>query len=281
MTPLVFRSPRLYLKRIKARLRGEKLDVISLLDVVEVEQDGVRYKFVCSTDKEVRRAHKMFAKEPGTIAWLSQSLRPDDVFYDIGANIGLYTLFAARRLGPSGLVYSFEPHLPNAASLLSNVEANGLTDRVQIIAIPLSGKDGFDQFHYFSVMHATSSSQFGAADLNGAPFQPVASEIKYGCRLQTLVASGGLRRPTLMKIDVDGREPDLIEGMEDLLRSPEAPREVQVELERLTADRVTAQMENCGFRAGSCHWAKSHQVNMDQGADPAAEYPRNVIFAKT
>lgn len=279
----LMRSPAVILSRLKVALfepDPKLIEVTSFRQVVEVEAEGASYRFVCSTDKEVRRAGRLFAKEPGTIAWLKGALGPRDVFYDIGANIGLYTVFAAKRMGDAGLVVSFEPHLPNATSLLGNVEANALTGRVKLVSVPLADRDGFDHFHYHSLRHATSSSQFGAADLNGQPFEPVMGEIKYGCRLATLVASGLIPPPTIVKIDVDGREPAIVDGMQDMLRSREAPREVQIEIDRGTAEAITAAMASCGYRIASRHWSRTHQRKIDAGADPAQEFPQNIVFAK-
>ena len=56
---------------------------------------------------------------------LARSLRPGMVFYDLGANIGLFTLLGARLVGPSGKVFSFEPDAEVATRLRRNVERNG------------------------------------------------------------------------------------------------------------------------------------------------------------
>jgi FkbM family methyltransferase len=59
---------------------------------------------------------------------LAQHLRPGMVFFDLGANIGLYSLLAARIVGPTGRVYSFEPDPEVAARLRRNVAQNGFTN---------------------------------------------------------------------------------------------------------------------------------------------------------
>ncbi len=59
---------------------------------------------------------------------LAERLRPGMVFYDLGANIGLFTLLASRLVGDSGKVFSFEPDPENAARLRRNVERNGFTN---------------------------------------------------------------------------------------------------------------------------------------------------------
>lgn len=255
------------------------LEVTPFRQIVEVRQDGVSYKFVCSTDKEVRRASRLLVKEPGTIAWLKEAVRADDVLYDIGANIGLYSVFAALRMSAAGVVYSFEPHLANATSLLGNIEANKISDRVTLISAPLAERDGFDRFHYQSLRHATSSA-FGP-DSDAGAFTPAASEIKFGCRLSTLVATGLIRAPSLVKIDVDGRERDVLAGMQGLLESAQAPREMQIELDRAGAADITSFMQRVGFRIKARHWSRTHLRNIDAGADPDDEFPCNAIFTRS
>ena len=59
---------------------------------------------------------------------LAERLHPGMVFYDLGANIGLFTLLAARLVGDSGKVFSFEPDPENAARLRRNIQRNGFAN---------------------------------------------------------------------------------------------------------------------------------------------------------
>ncbi len=180
---------------------------------VTVRDDRFAYQFVCHSGKERHRAERMFAKEAGTIAWLARELRPDDVFFDVGANIGVYTIFAARRLGPGGTVVAFEPHIPNAGSLIENILLNQQQGRVRLVTSALTSGERFDNFNYQSLLPASSTSQFGANSYEGTAFQPVFIEIKHGCTLDTLCSRGVLPRPTIVKIDVDGLDFEVLEGM--------------------------------------------------------------------
>ena len=60
----------------------------------------------------------MFVKESGTCEWIKNDIGPGDVFFDIGANIGIYSILAANRVGKTGKVYAFEPHSGNFTRLL-------------------------------------------------------------------------------------------------------------------------------------------------------------------
>lgn len=70
-----------------------------------------------------------------------KSIQPGDTVLDIGAHIGYYTLIAARKVGPKGKVYAFEPLTKNFNLLKKNVEANGYTN-VELINAAVSNKVG-------------------------------------------------------------------------------------------------------------------------------------------
>jgi hypothetical protein len=89
----------------------------ALITQVKVQDKNYVTRFVCGNRKEAHRAATLWLKEPGTMSWLDENLRGGDVFLDIGANIGIYTLAAAHRVGATGTVYACEPHKPNCVAL--------------------------------------------------------------------------------------------------------------------------------------------------------------------
>jgi FkbM family methyltransferase len=262
----------------KSRRLEDKLKSLSekLPGVTTLRDADYEYKFVYHTVEEKRRAERLFTKEPGTIKWLTTTLRAGDVFFDIGANIGSYTIFAGHRIGSTGVVYGFEPHLPNAISLLKNIEANSFRDRVRMIAIPLSDKDAFEEFQYFSLNPSRAHSQLGRSDLRGEQFDPAATELKHGWRLDSFINSGTLPIPNVIKIDVDGLEPEILSGMSELLRSPQRPRSIQIEVGEDAYQDIGAHMERAGYVMVERHWTESGRRRLD--ADPRAELPYNAIF---
>jgi FkbM family methyltransferase len=261
-------------RRLEEKLKGLSAD---LTGVTSLRDADYEYKFVYHTAEEKRRAERLFTKEPGTIRWLTNTLQAGDVFFDIGANIGSYTIFAGHRIGSTGAVYGFEPHLPNAISLLKNIEVNLLRDRVRMIAIPLSDRDAFEEFQYFSLNPSRSHSQLGRSDLAGEHFDPAATELKHGWRLDTFISSGILPIPNVIKIDVDGLEPGIVSGMSELLHSPQRPRSVQIEVgEEDACQHISAHMERAGYVMVERHWTESGRQRVE--ADPRAELPCNTIF---
>ncbi|UCG72792.1 MAG: FkbM family methyltransferase [Chromatiales bacterium] len=245
---------------------------------VEVQDDGPPCRFVCTRLRELKRAATMFLKEEGTIAWLRQELRPDDVFLDIGANIGIYTIFAARRLSDGGAVTAVEPHLVNATRLLQNVRANELEDRVSVLTCALAGTNGFRDFNYREWGAGTSNSQLGRCrDSRGRPYEPAARELKAVTTVDTLIAAGAMRRPDLVKIDVDGLEAPILAGMQGLLTGDEPPRLVQVEVEPQTRAIIEERLAGWGYRRQSHHFSKGGKQRLATG-EPEDAIPHNVIF---
>jgi predicted O-methyltransferase YrrM len=105
---------------------------------VRLNDNGHRSVFVCDTKTDAQRPMALWLKEEGTMRWIDREVRAGDIFMDIGANIGVYTLAAAHRSGDTGRVYAFEPHKVNAVTLMQNVVQSGVQDRVEIFTSPLA-----------------------------------------------------------------------------------------------------------------------------------------------
>lgn len=250
----------------------------ALVERVEVEDRGERYVFRCEEYGEVFRAMTLFIKEQGTVDWIRSEVQAGDVFYDVGANTGLYSLLAARRVGSDGLVYSFEPHIPTARSLLENVAANGMGDRINVLTCALHDRDGLFAFNYRGAGPGGSGSQLDEVrDDTEATYAPVFSETKVGFTLDSLVQRFEVRPPDLVKIDVDGNELLILAGMEALLSGPQRPRAVQVEINKRHRDRLLAYMQEHEFELAERHYTLSGKRLLKRGADPDT-IPHNAIF---
>lgn len=147
-------------------------------------------------------------------------LRPDDIVYDVGANLGLYTCFAAQAVR-NGEVIAFEPYPPNARQLARNVDINGL-DNVRVEAVALSD--------------AAARVEFSAPERDIAGFATGRLRADGGSAVRLVdtqsvdeeVRAGRLPQPTVIKIDVEGAERAVIDGMRGVLSDP-ACRTVYVE----------------------------------------------------
>jgi FkbM family methyltransferase len=242
--------------------------------------DHADLRLRCASITEYNRATHAFVSEPGTVEWLQSRLRPGDVFFDIGANIGIFSLLAAERVGTNGRIYAFEPHAATVPGLLHNVLANGRQDRVEVLSTALNERAGVTPFHYRSLEPASGLSQLDAIeDPFGRVQTPVISELKMTATIDALVATGTLRPAGLVKIDVDGNELAVLRGMRELLEGPDAPRSIQVELNPPWRDTILAAMADAGYRCVHEHHSQGVQRLLAEAAGPAS-LPSNGIFER-
>ncbi|MDX5360585.1 MAG: FkbM family methyltransferase [Alphaproteobacteria bacterium] len=227
--------------------------------------DGTTYRFVADSLFSYQRAKEFLGKEPETINWIRTHLREDDVFLDIGANVGTFTVFVGKHLGPDGHVFACEPHLPTASQLLQNIAANGLQDRVTVLSIAASGEDSFVNFKYKRWREGASGSQL---DVAGSPEMQrhVGNELKCGMRVDTMIAQGIIRAPNLVKIDTDGIEIPITAGMKNLLTGPDRPRSVLCEIQVGDFQTQCAYMESVGYRLVDTHVVGKWKEKQDKGA---------------
>ena len=182
-------------------------------------------------------------KEPGTVKWLEDNVRADDVVYDLGANVGPYSFIAAHLLeGSKGLVYAIEPSATNFAALFVNTAMNVKTHLVWPLQIALANTDRLLHLHHSDVMTGAASHT-----LQNDPTEqshPVPT-----WKLDTVRSFYKLRRPNLIKLDVDGTEYDVLQGATRTLWDSEL-RSVLVEVneEIETWTRIEALMKSCGFK---------------------------------
>jgi FkbM family methyltransferase len=141
------------------------------------------------------------------------NLFPGDVFYDIGCNIGFFSLIAARCVGPPGRVYAFEPVPSNAAATIRSARLNGMNSIIEVFANAVGGKAG--RAELLLTRHiggATLTSAGTPHDVSGQIDVDVVT-------VDQVIARRGLRPPSLVKIDVEGAEIGVVEGMRATLRA--------------------------------------------------------------
>lgn len=228
------------------------------------------------TVQEKWRAETLLTKEPGTIRWIEANVRPGDVFYDIGSNIGLYALYAAERIG-EGFVYAFEPHISTAKSLLKNVSLNDCGKRIHVVTSALHDTMGFFTFNYRKMGIGSSGHQLGhPVDEFGRAFIPEATEIKFSVTINAMILMGAIQPATLIKLDVDGNELAILRGMEPWIKT--APlRSIQVEVHPRDKLQVLQFMEPYGFELTDTHYTAGGQESIATGVPPE-KVSHNVVF---
>jgi len=140
---------------------------------------------------------------------VARRLRPGMVFYDLGANIGLFTLLAARAVGPKGRVFSFEPDPNVAARLRRNVSRNGFSN-VTISEMGVWSSSG--EMNFVAADAGSPDRGTGrfvtASNGESAPLRCVA--------LDKFVANQPA--PDAIKCDVEGAELEVLRGAEKLIQ---------------------------------------------------------------
>jgi FkbM family methyltransferase len=200
----------------------------------------------------------MFIKEPGTCDWVRNSVKPGEVFYDIGANIGVYTILAAYHAGQKGKVYAFEPHSANFTRLLDNILENNLQNIVVPCNFALNDEHGFFPFNYQSGQAGFSNSQLTSNhNLSDSDDYHEISELKYAASVDSLIASGKFTAPDHIKIDVDGNELLILNGMRDLLGNSKRPISIQVEINKNDKTDISDFMEQYNYILSAKHYTRA------------------------
>jgi FkbM family methyltransferase len=144
--------------------------------------------------------------EPPVQEALRRLIAPGAVFYDIGANVGFFTILGARLVGPQGRVVAFEPVPACARAVASNIALNGFA-HAEIREAAVGARSGRDQLLVVgeaSWSHLASTGRH--ADVRDEIDVAVVS-------IDELVAAGEIPPPDVMKIDTEGAELQAIAGM--------------------------------------------------------------------
>lgn len=188
-------------------------------NIVDVVHKGMKLRFACPNSMCAFRTSTFSTKEPETLAWID-GLQEGATFWDVGANVGLYSVYAA--VARKARVYAFEPSIFNVALLGRNVYLNGVAELVTLVPLPLSERPGESMMHIPSATQGGALSSFGSEssghyelldDGSGAVFNMV------GTTMDAAVRDLGLPLPDAIKIDVDGIELEILKGGSDVLRN--------------------------------------------------------------
>lgn len=153
------------------------------------------------------RVQTLYTKEPDTIEWI-RKMAPGTTLFDVGANMGQYSLVAAQR----GIrVHAFEPEAQNFALLVRNVIVNNLSDLITAWPLALSDRVSCNVLHLSSLIAGGSCHAYGeSTDFHG---HPKAFPYKQGSVAWTLDKFAGEHGdPDYVKIDVDGFEHLVVKG---------------------------------------------------------------------
>lgn len=161
-------------------------------------------------------------KEPETVRWIKQNVKPGDVFYDVGAHVGAYSFVAWAVARGDCRIFAFEPDPAVFLALSRNVALNGCGENFKAFPIGLSDEQKYSPLLVFS--------------------------------LDEFVEKFSLPFPNHIKIDVDGPEKEVIEGARKVLSNPNL-KTILIEIDENDPQnrQIPEIIQNLGFRLDSKH----------------------------
>ncbi|HEY5450502.1 MAG TPA: FkbM family methyltransferase [Polyangia bacterium] len=206
-------------------------------------------------------------------------LSPGDVFVDGGANVGLFTLAAAARVGAAGKVIAFEPGRDVRQRLTQNVALNHMT-QIEVSAFALSSAPGEASFRTFDVAGA------GLNHLGPSDGEAGSVELVKLTTLDAAIGAADRRRLTVMKLDLEGAEHAALQGASEILRDVRPHLIIEVEASHLArmgssvAD-VGGLLLSHGYQFFLARQADGREVSLSRIRDLQAPKSGPNVFATT
>ena len=180
--------------------------------------------FFCPNQITRWRVETLFTKEPETIEWIDTFKENNEkiIFWDIGGNIGLYSIYAALK-HRNIQVISFEPSTSNLRILSRNISINKLEDKIIIHQMPLTNvSNQYLMMEESEFTEGWAMNTFGAGiDFEGKPMKAKNKYKILGTSINYLINNKILPIPHYIKIDVDGIEELILDGASEYLFRPE------------------------------------------------------------
>jgi FkbM family methyltransferase len=238
-------------KEMGSRIAGHA--AFRVAPIVKVNTARGVMRFWCPSSTSAKYAVNFLRYEPDTRAWIETHVRSGDHMWDIGANIGAYTLYAS--LVPGVTVTAFEPVANTYAALTKNISLNPFAKDVVALSLALSDGNGLVPFYLRNTEVGGAMHALGAPETFDGPFEVASIETVVAIKGEDLVKNFGARPPDHVKLDVDGHELRVLKGMAGLLP---AIRTLWIEMEdaaELSGEnaRIEAFLVGLGFsisRAG-------------------------------
>ena len=203
--------------------------------------------FACPTKRSALDPNAFYTNEPETLRWID-GLEEGAVLWDIGANVGMYALYAAKKRRCR--VLAFEPSAATYAVLCENLHRNRLDHLVEAYCVALAGQTGLDRLYMHDAAAGHAMHAFGqATNVLGAIAAPITQAVP-GFTIDRFIEFFAAPPPDHVKLDVDSIEEQIISGGAATLRKH--TKSVLVEFEPAApeaAPGIAKALEALGFVA--------------------------------
>jgi len=233
--------------------------------LVTSEIADVRVRFLVSSNLEYRlRAQQSYTREPLTLEWIDQFIGADDVVFDVGANVGAYSLLIGKKMARGrGQVYAFEPESANYAALNRNIGVNSLADKVLALPLAVGRRCTVNRLHLSSIEPGAALHGLGEPVSEGFGFEPAYTQGAIEVSIDQIVSQFGCASPHHVKIDVDGGELGVLKGMFGQFTTT-APRSLMIEVnDDADGEEVRRLMSDLGYvELKSEQWQRKNTFNV-------------------
>jgi FkbM family methyltransferase len=227
-----------------------------------------------STVEELQRfVYYLGRWEPHVEAVIAGMLRTGDTFIDIGANVGYFTLLGSKLVGASGKVVAIEACSATYQSLLDNLKRNKISN-VRTVQCAVSDRDTE------LLLHSAPDINSGLASLiqdRGGE----GTERVHGFPLGSLLSSDEIRSARLIKIDVEGAEKMVLEGMMPILRDLQADLVVEINPDMVSSDGVIDLLRAHGWQASTILHSAARMDDYFEPPDAPHLGPLGVLTERT
>lgn len=243
---------------------------------------GKNINFYIPNDLVNSRVNTFYSKEPETLKWIDSFIKKKKIiFWDIGANIGLYSIYNSQK-NPKSQTIAFEPSTSNLRTLSRNISINNLQNKILIFPTALT--NNLNKNNYFSLIKESSFCEGGALNAVNVNynFEVKKFEIKNNYRIFSnsisyFIDNNILKIPDYIKIDVDGTEDLILEGAKKYLKKTKSLLIEINENFKESHKKIIDIMKKNGFTAS--YKTSEDIINMNK-REPKFAKSYNYIFNK-
>ena len=236
----------------KIEEQSKQIPIVTLNE----KESGKTFKFYTPNPMSLWRAETLYTKDPVTINWIKK-FEKNKIFFDVGANVGMYSIFAS--IYSEDKVHSYEPESNNFQILNENIHLNSLSKKVVAYPFGISNNLSITKLYLSKWTKAGSHNTVGdKVDHNLNELNPIYEQGTLAVSLDELIGKYRLPIPNYLKIDVDGIEYKIISGSDKLLKEKNLESIlIEINPERKEDSNIINTLQKNGFNFNKNQVAES------------------------